>query len=235
MAGIFNLFGSISDLNKGQVVKPLSRANTSLGIGGTSLKSSNQSKPKGLSFRSKSDLNGSNIPHSNQDLCNKQQECLKPNLTQLDSNGYSLSPRKELLKKQNVQFEKLNHLSPKKTVDNQNVQLQKPSDDLAFKIPLPPKSIIKNSYPGPEKLAPYYDMQFEFDDFYTKTLENEFKELLSKKNDKVVPYEDEGFESDPESLNFELPMLRMTPTSDDEEWESNLILNLPELSDDDTF
>lgn len=234
MAGIFNLFGTTSDLNKGQVVKPLSRANTSLGVGGTSLKSSFQSKPKGLSFRSNSDLNVSNTPHLNQDLKDKHQECLKPTLTQLDSNGRSLSPRKEFLKKQNAQFDKLNNLSPKKTF-NQNVQLEKPSNEFVFKVPLPQKNIVKNSYPEPEKLAPYYDMQFEFDDIYTTTLKNEFKELLMKHKDEVLPYEDEGFESDPSSLEYELPMLHMSPRSNSEESLSRLTLNLPELSDDDTF
>ncbi|XP_076279037.1 uncharacterized protein LOC143208445 [Lasioglossum baleicum] len=235
MAGIFNLFGTTSDLNKGQVAKPLSRANTSLGVGGTPLKSSNQLKPKGLSFRSNSDLNVSSIPHSNQDLCNKQQEYLKPTLTQLDSNGRSLSPRKEFLKRQNAQFDKLNTLSPKKTF-NQNVQIREPSDEFVFKVPLTPKNIVRDSYPTPEKLASYYDMQFEFDDFYTKTLKNEFKELLMKNKDEVLPYADEGFESDPELLDLpELPMLRMPSTSDGEECESNLTFDLPELSDDDTF
>lgn len=33
------------------------------------------------------------------------------------------------------------------------------------------------------------------DDIYTKTIENEFKELLMKKKSEIVPYEDEGFQS----------------------------------------
>ncbi|XP_033326302.2 uncharacterized protein LOC117220448 [Megalopta genalis] len=235
MAGIFNLFGSAFDLDKDQVAKPLSRANTTLGIGGTSLKSINQPKPKGLSMRSNSSLNVPSESHLNQGSYNKQQNNLKPNLTQLDSNGRPISPHRELLKKPNVQFHKMSNLFPKKISEKQNVQLRKPSGEFSFKKPLTPKNIIQESYPDPEELAHYYDMQFDFDHFYTIEAEKEFRELLMNKKNKVLPYEDEGFHSDPELITCEFPMLRVSFDSDYEERENNVTVNLPELSDDDIF
>ncbi|KZC10236.1 PREDICTED: uncharacterized protein LOC107188474 [Dufourea novaeangliae] len=234
MAGIFNLFGeNVSNLNKGSVAKPISRSKTSLGIAGTSMKSINQPKPKGLSFRSKSDLNVPSLPHANQDTYKRQQECLKPKLTQVDTNGHPISPHKEFtLKKQSAQPNKMNDLSPMKILGKTSIKLQKPADELIFKKPLPPKTLIKNSYPEPETLAPYCDMQLEFDDYYAKTIENEFRELLTKIENNVQPYEDEGFESDSEPLELTLPKLCISPESDVEEWKDCLMLDLPEISDD---
>ncbi|XP_031826889.1 uncharacterized protein LOC116424516 [Nomia melanderi] len=239
MAGIFNLFGSTSDLNRGRVVKPLSRSKTTLGITGPSTKSLNQPKPKGLSIRTNSDVNVSTTSNLNQDAFNKDQDYLKPKLTQLDNNERPISPRKELLKAQSIQFDKINTSSPKKILDKQHIKVQKAfevqvrCEEVAFKKPFTPKKPME-LYPEPERLAYYYDMQFEFDDIYSKAIENEFKELLRKKSE-VQPYEDEGFDSDPEPLEYELPTSCVTPKSDDDEWKDSLTLDLPELSDDDLF
>ncbi|XP_078050509.1 uncharacterized protein LOC144477001 [Augochlora pura] len=232
MAGIFNLFGSTYDHNKDHVAKPLSRTNTTLGNGVTALKSLNQPKPKGLSMRSSSNLNVPNEPHVKHGPSNKHQNNLKPNLTQLDCNGRPISPHKELLKKPNVEFHKLSGLCPKKISNNRNVQLGKPSGEFCFKKPLTPKNRIQESYPDPEELAHYCDMQFDFDHFYTLEAEKEFRELLMNKKNKVLPYEDEGFQSDPELITWEFPMLHVSFDSDYEERENNRALDLPELSDD---
>ena len=237
MASIFNLFGEISERDKGQALKSLSRSKTSLGVSGASAKALVQQKPKGLSIRSTSDLNVSTNSRSNslgQNAGNKPQECLKPKLTQLDNCGYPLSPRKELAAKKVNEHPKTKDSSLKKQMlDKKDLHLQKPSDECIFKKPFPPTKIMKRSYPEPENLAPYSDMQLEFDDIYTKTLENEFKELLIKKQDKVEVCEDDGFVSDPEPIEFELPELRASPTLVEKSWDRCSTPDLPEISDDD--
>ncbi|XP_076162146.1 uncharacterized protein LOC143144041 [Ptiloglossa arizonensis] len=235
MAGIFNLFGGISNHDKDQVVKPLSRSKTSLGVNGTSIKTLSQSKSKGLSIRSNSDSNVSaTVCLNNQDVFNKKQECLKQKLTQLDRNGCSSSLRKELTaKKLNEHPNKIKDLSPRKVIFNpKTVKLQKISDDYIFKKPLSPKKLITKSYPEPENLAPYYDMQYEFDHIYTKTMENKLKELSMKKNE-VLTYEDEEFESDPEPFKLELSKLCILFELFEEEYEKCCTPDLPEISDDD--
>ncbi|XP_031775598.1 uncharacterized protein LOC116413872 [Apis florea] len=191
MANIFNLFGEISEFHKGSTTKSLTRSKTCLGING-SLKNVGQSKPKGLSIRSSSDLN---VPETVQATFNKQQELLKPKLTQLDNDETKCI------------FHKKKDISPKKELDIKHV-----------KSPL--------SY-NEKNLAPYYDMQFEFDDIYTKDIENEFKELLKKKGNEVIPYEDE-FELDQRQIKFEIPKLCIPIF--DEEWIQYKIPDLPEIS-----
>ncbi|XP_029045147.1 uncharacterized protein LOC114877123 [Osmia bicornis bicornis] len=222
MAGIFNLFGE-SNLNKGNVMTPLSRSKTTIGISGASVKNAGPLKPKGLSIRSNFNLN---VSASNKDICNKPQEYLKPKLTQLNIEGHPISPGKDCVSK------KTNgcpiNLSPQKASDKKNVQLQKPSNEIIFKQPSLPKNYSKKRYPEPESLAPYCDMQFEFDDIYTKTIENEFKELLMKKKNEIVPYEDERFQSEPEQLEYKMPILCTSPFSLDEEWRRCKSPDLPE-------
>ncbi|XP_076618204.1 uncharacterized protein LOC143340303 [Colletes latitarsis] len=238
MAGIFNLFGGISDLDKGQVTKSLSRSKTSLGVSETSVKTFNQSKPKGLSIRSNSDLNVSAslcLNNSSQDVSNKQQDCLKLKLTQSNSDSCSLSPQKEFAaKKQNGNPIEIKNQSPRKIIfDKRNVKSQKIFNDHIFKKPLTPKKLITKSYPEPESLAPYYDAQSEFDNVYTRTIENEFKELFLKKENEMLLHEDEGFESDPEPLELELPKLHLSSELIEEEYKKCWIPDLPNISDDD--
>ena len=237
MASIFNLFGEISERDKGQAVKSLSRSKTSLGVSGASAKALIQQKPKGLSIRSTSDLNVSTNSHLNslaQNASNKPQESFKPKLTQLDHCGYPLSPRKELtVKKANEHPKAIDSSLKKQMLDKKDLQLQKQSDECIFKKPFPPTKIMKRSYPEPENLAPYSDMQLEFDDIYTKTLENEFKELLIKKQSKVEICEDDGFVSDPEQVEFEFPELYASPTLVEQGWDRCSTPDLPEISDDD--
>ncbi|KOX70048.1 hypothetical protein WN51_04565 [Melipona quadrifasciata] len=220
MASIFNLFGEISELHKNSVTKPLARSKSSHDISGTSLKNVSQSKPKGLSIRSNSDLNVSvqNIP-------NKQQELLKP--TQVDNNGQVISPRKATLSKKSFGCcDKLKDTSPKKRFNTKNIKLPVSHDECVFKRPLPLKN-NKKSYTEPESLAPYCDMQFEFDDVYTKSIENEFKGLLEKEEN-----EDEGFESGSELIDFEVPELRIPFELFEKEIHYE-IPDLPEISNDD--
>lgn len=229
MAGIFNLFGE-SNLNRGQVVKPLIKSKTTIGISETPVKAVVTSKQKGLSIRSNSNSNISAAGHLNnlnQAVPNKQQEFLKPKLTQLDFGGRPISPEK------NLKAVEYSTKSLKKVPDKESAQ--KLSDETIFKKPLLSKSYTKKRYPEPESLAPYCDMQLEFDDIYTKDIENEFKELLKKKKDEVMPYEDEGFESDPEQIEYKIPTLCISPASFDIEWKQCKTPNLPEISDNEDY
>ncbi|XP_068980131.1 uncharacterized protein [Bombus flavifrons] len=228
MANIFNLFGEVSELHKGKskntwdpAMKPLARSKTSLGTNDTPLKNVSRSKPKGLSIRSKSDLNVSTTVQSS--TPSKQQELLKPKLTQLDDS----------CQKPTISYNRMKDVSPKKVSNTKNIKLPESYGESIFKKPLPVTSNIHKSYPEPESLAPYYDMQLEFDDIYTKTIENEFKELRVKKERETVPYEDEGFESDLEQIEIEMPELRKSPEIFDEEWIQYKNPDLPEISDDD--
>ncbi|XP_012170351.1 uncharacterized protein LOC100642896 isoform X2 [Bombus terrestris] len=221
MANIFNLFGEVSELHKDPAMKPLARSKTSLGTNDTPLKNVSRSKPKGLSIRSKSDLNVSTTVHSS--TPSKQQELLKPKLTQLDDS----------YQKPTVSYNRMKDVSPKKVSNTKNIKLSESYGESIFKKPLPIKSNIHKSYPEPESLAPYYDMQLEFDDIYTKTIENEFKEFHIKKEHETVPYEDEGFESDLEQIEIEIPELCKSPEIFDEEWIQYKNPDLPEISDDD--
>lgn len=78
-------------------MKPLARSKTSLGTNDTPLKNVSRSKPKGLSIRSKSDLNVSTTVHSS--IPSKQQELLKPKLTQLDDSYQVISLKRNILLK----------------------------------------------------------------------------------------------------------------------------------------
>ncbi|XP_043520531.1 uncharacterized protein LOC122534202 isoform X1 [Frieseomelitta varia] len=223
MANIFNLFGETSELHKEPVTKPLARSKSSLDISGTSLKNVSRSKPKGLSIRSNSDLNVSVTP---QNIPNKQQELLKP--TQVDNNGQVISPRKAALSKKSFGCcDKLKDISPKKRFNTKNIKLPVSHDESIFKRPLPLKN-NKKLYPEPESLAPYCDMQFKFDDVYTKGIENEFEGLLEKEKN-----EDEGFESGSELIDFEMPELRIPFELFDEREIQYKIPDLPEISNDD--
>lgn len=93
------------------------------------------------------------------------------------------------------------------------------------------------------------------DDIYTKVIQNEFKELLMKKKDAVVLYEDEGFESgtkiqmffwflmyayfifnilylDAEPVDIDMPIFRASPILLDEEKMQYKSPELPAISDD---
>ncbi|KAK9296602.1 hypothetical protein QLX08_009437 [Tetragonisca angustula] len=206
MANIFNLFGEISKLHKEPVTKPLARSQSSIDISGTSLKNVSRSKPKGLSIRSNSDLN---VSITTQNIPNKQQELLKPTQKSFKC------------------CDKLKDISPKKGFNTKNIKLSVSHDESVFKRPLPLKNNNK-LYPEPESLAPYCDMQFDFDDVYNKSIENEFKGLLEKEEN-----EDEGFESGSELIDFEMPELRIPFELFDETEIQYKIPDLPEISDDD--
>lgn len=77
-------------------MKPLARSKTSLGTNDT-LKNVSRPKPKGLSIRSKSDLNVSTTVQSS--TPSKQQELLKPKLTQTDDSCQVISLKRNILLK----------------------------------------------------------------------------------------------------------------------------------------
>lgn len=86
----------------GQLVQPLAKPKSSFGVNVASAKALDQAKPKGLSIRPNSDLNIPSSPRTNslgQDTPKKQQQYLKPKLTQLGSDNRPLSPRKEFAAK----------------------------------------------------------------------------------------------------------------------------------------
>lgn len=227
MAGIFNLFGDLPESCRGSVVKP--RPKTALGINGGSLKNVGQTKPKGLSIRSNSDLNVPTTPNK-QDAA-KQQESTKLKLTQVDKDGQAVSPRKNLLpKKESV---KSKDASPKISFEKMDIKLKMPLDDSVFKKPFTPKNRNKKSYPEPEILAPYCDMQFDLDDIYTKPLENEFRELLMKKRNRVVVCKDEEFALDRERIDIKMPEFTVSPRMIDNYRVEDV--DLPAVSDDDYF
>ncbi|XP_017762087.1 PREDICTED: uncharacterized protein LOC108552182 [Eufriesea mexicana] len=229
MANIFNLFGEKSELHKGPIIKPLAQSETTANINGASLKSINRLKSKGLSIRSRSDLN---VPPIIQGTPNKQQELLKPKLLHLNNNGKLTSPKKDLSFKKLIESSnKIRGTSPNRILNTKNIRLPESYDESIFKKPLPLKSHIKKNYPKPESLAPYCDMQSEFDNIYTKVIENEFKELLLKKRNDIMLYKDEGFESDPEFIEFEIPKLHISSKLFNEKWIQHKIPDLPKLSD----
>ncbi|XP_017886659.1 uncharacterized protein LOC108628936 [Ceratina calcarata] len=226
MAGIFNLFGDTSEHVRDSVAKPLSRSKTVLGTNGGYLKNVGQSRPKGLSIRSNSVLNVPATP--NKQEAAKQQESTKLKLTQIDKDDRAISPTKHpLLKKESV---KAKDASPKLSL-KKDMKLPTSSDKHhVFKRPCTPKNHVRKSYREPEILAPYYDMQFELDDIYTKPLENEFRELFMRKRNRVVVCEDKGFALDRERINVKVPEFNTSPKIIDN-YRVEETVDLPAISD----
>lgn len=71
-------------------IKPMARSKTSHEIRLNSLKTG--TKPKGLSIRSNSDMNISSIHSARNSTHNKDKDCLKLKVTQVDNNGRPISP-----------------------------------------------------------------------------------------------------------------------------------------------
>jgi len=87
MKNVYNLF-------LGQI-KPIARSKTSHEIRLNSLKTMGGTKPKGLSIRSNSDMNVSSIQSAKKSMHDKEQDCSKLKVTQVDSYGRPISPGKE--------------------------------------------------------------------------------------------------------------------------------------------
>jgi len=85
---------NVYNLSLGQI-KPVARSKTSQEIRLNSLKTMGGTKPKGLSIRSNSDMNVSSIQSTKKSMHDKEQDCLKLKVTQVDSYGRPISPGKE--------------------------------------------------------------------------------------------------------------------------------------------
>jgi len=85
---------NVYNLSIGQI-KPIPRSKTSHEIRLNSLKTMGGTKPKGLSIRSNSDMNISSIQSTKKSMHDKEQDCLKLKVTQVDSYGRPISPGKE--------------------------------------------------------------------------------------------------------------------------------------------
>ncbi|CAL1683976.1 unnamed protein product [Lasius platythorax] len=233
MSNIFNLLGGIAESGKGQVMKPIAQSETSQEIKLNSLKAMGGTKPKGLSIRSKSDMNVShsthavNIKKNTSDNKELSKDCLRLKVTQLDANGRPISPGKERAKKLIAQSSKFNEPALKeKTLINQSTKAQLNED--VFKKPLPLKQNIKK-FPKPEKLTRWSDDQHKFDYGYIETIEKEFKELFSKEKENIKPSEERNLMSETPILS-EVPKL-VFDRSFDEDHKKFLSCDLPEISD----
>ncbi|XP_020283937.1 uncharacterized protein LOC109854838 isoform X1 [Pseudomyrmex gracilis] len=237
MSSIFKLLDTIGDSDREQLTNPLVRSKTYNELkpnkGGME-----SAKPKGLSLRSHSDMNVSQRVHSSSAkrniLSNKDQDCQKLKVTQIDSNGCPISPGKETKKllAQSSKPKEHNSLS-KEEITNSKCTKTTPMSSTKFKTPLLSKSITKK-FPYPEKLAHWYDDQHEFDYGYIDEAENEFKELLLKGKENIMPYretEETKFKSDSRPpIVLEIPKLDRC-FNDDYKKTDLLSLGLPEVSD----
>ncbi|KYQ50404.1 hypothetical protein ALC60_10521 [Trachymyrmex zeteki] len=225
MSNIFNLLGGLAESNEGQI-KPIVRSRTSHEI--RSFKTMGGTKPKGLSIRSNSDMNISNIQSAKKSI-HKEQDCSKLKPTQIDSHGRPISPGKEIsAKKEILQSSKIKECAPKKD-STINKYTKKQLNDGVFKKPLLPKKNTKK-FPKQEKLVHWYDNQHDFDYGYIEAVEKEFKDLFSKEKENIKPCKD-NILPDPETLL--LPdIIKLTPDKTlDEEHEKRLSPNLLEVSD----
>lgn len=120
----------------------------------------------------------------------------------------------------------------KEVVESKKAKLQK-SNEYCFKRPLSPKQRTKStSFPEPEKLAHYYDFESAFRNVSNINLENELKELLNRKQKVVKPFQDEGFESDPEPCaSPNIPLMSLPFDFSDSMLKEDEIPDLPSLSD----
>lgn len=74
----------------------MARSKTSHEIRLNSLKTMGSTKSKGLSIRSNSDMNISTAHSVNKSVHNKEQECSKLKVTQVDNHGRPISPGKQM-------------------------------------------------------------------------------------------------------------------------------------------
>ncbi|XP_029154850.1 uncharacterized protein LOC114927945 [Nylanderia fulva] len=230
MSNIFNLLGGIAD-DKDQLMKPIMQSDVSHEVRLNSLKAVGGTKPKGLSMRSNSAMNVSNgTPIKiKKNTCDKDPDCRKLKVTQLDINGRPISPSREKTKKLMPHLSKFNESLKEplkeKTLINKNKKAQLNED--VFKKPFPPKKYSKK-YPKPETLAYWCDDQYNFDYGYIEAIEKEFKDLLSKEKENIKPSEDRNIISEPLVMS-EVPELVFDRSLDD--CKKSWSCDLPEVSD----
>ncbi|XP_015179800.1 PREDICTED: uncharacterized protein LOC107068167 [Polistes dominula] len=175
-------------------------------------KSFDQCKPKGLSIRSKSDLN---IAASS-----------SPKTFKKDESNNSFLPKNELTNKQLLSV-------PTEIAKTESFEFNKDKNFeqniLKFKEPYAVEKDIENSiFSEPEDLAPYYDPELELND-YNINLENEFSKCMLHAQDDT----DEGFGSDMEELSYpEMTIHEQSMQFSDYDCGSP---NLSEISDNETF
>lgn len=236
MSNIFNLLGGIAEPDKSQMVKPITRSKTSYEIRPNTYKSMGDRKLKGLSMRSNSDMNVSHNVHpvgiKKAIHNNSEQDSLKLKVTQTDNNGRPISPGKGALSKkliaQPIKYKE--QVLQAETVVDKSTKTQKILSNDVFKKPLPLKRFIKR-FPETESLAHYHEDQYEFDHGYIDAIEREFNDLLMKRKENIVPYEERGFTSDPETMiSPEIPEV-ILPSLDQEYMELSSP-ELPQISDD---
>ncbi|XP_014615278.1 PREDICTED: uncharacterized protein LOC106793132 [Polistes canadensis] len=180
MASVFNVFSNTSNniMSTTEHFKETKSINYTSGI---MAKSFDQCKPKGLSIRSKSDLN---IAATSSPITFKK-----------DESNNSFFPKNELINKQLLfaptEFDKAESVEfNKDKIFEQNI--------LRFKEPYVVEKDIQNSiFSEPEDLAPYYDPELELNN-YNINLENEFSKCMLHAQDDT----DEGFGSEMEELSY---------------------------------
>ncbi|KAK2586686.1 hypothetical protein KPH14_011728 [Odynerus spinipes] len=208
MSTIFNVFNNLNEHKRFLTGEHLKETKIT-----GQVKKVEQYKPKGLSLRSKSDLN---IPTNNYSTPLKKD----------DSNNLFFS-KSELPNKQLLQV-------PKEFTKTESSELNKEKvlEENIFKEPSGLENMYKQVFPEPEDLAPYYDPQLELDDVYNISLENEFSKFMLNIQDDT----DEGLGSDLEELSFvEMPTVLLPSGFIDNEYENYGSPELPDISDDDTF
>ncbi|EZA60568.1 hypothetical protein DMN91_009982 [Ooceraea biroi] len=234
MSGIFNLLGGIAEPDKDQAIKPMARSKTSHEIRPNSLKAMGSTKLKGLSMRSNSDMNMSQSVHpttiKKDTFGNKEQNFLKPKVTQVDSSGCPISPGTEAKRLASSKFKEY---TSKKETTTKKVPL---SDDNVFKEPMHFKK-SNEKFLEPEELAPWNNDQHEFDYGYIDAIDKEFINLLQKREENIKTRQEKMFIS--EISNFEdIPDFSdlcipgcILDTPIDEVYNDILSPDLPEMSD----
>lgn len=232
MSSIFNLLGGIADSGKDQVLKPIMQSEMRHEVKLNSFKTMGGAKPKGLSIRSNSNMNVSHgTPFkSKKSTSEKDQDCLKLKVTQLDASGRPISPSKERAKKLIAYSSKFNESLEEplkeKTLVNKNMKAQLNKD--VFKKPFSPTKHTKKVF-KPENLTYWSDDQHKFDYGYIEAIEKEFKDLFSKEKENIKPSEDRTFISET-SVISQVPKL-VFDRSLDEDHKKYWSCDLPEVSD----
>ncbi|XP_032691247.1 uncharacterized protein LOC116853957 isoform X2 [Odontomachus brunneus] len=194
-------------------------------------------KPKGLSIRSRSDMNVFHSTHPTnvkKNTYTKNLKIQKSNEIRPDSSRHQFltySP-KEHWKYSNceyqiTEFERLTLKEEKKGIDK-DTKTEETLDDKIFKKPLP-KRFAKKVH-EPENLAHHYDFQHKFDYEHIENIEQEFMDQFLKEKETVILHEEDSAMLVP----IEFPEL-IFPSFFDEEY---IKLSSPEISyisDDDTL
>ncbi|XP_043271768.1 uncharacterized protein [Venturia canescens] len=248
MSGIFDLFSGTGNsvntqFSSGSTDPAKKSTMSSLNLGpvtGMTAKNIALARPKakGLSIRSKSDLNVTRFgPNGERSPIKKspiKAHLLKPEIGPFSNISKQLSPRSrdknsklQVLKSKQLKAASSKFKSPDNIMPVEKMQ----AEASLFRKPFTPKLNRKPSqvYPEPQKLAPYCDDE---NDLYSMTLnlDRDFVRLVSLSRSPVKPFEDEGFESDPEFIS-------VPPCGDREDRFEEIVSDespsLPNLSEDD--